>query len=408
MLVLVSLVYPQSGLAQATNDSGLSLVIRGPTNIIKQGDEIPIQFIISNQGKEDFKCVNSHQDRNGRLGDSKLIARNASGEIVPDPLLRRNPVKAGGPEFALLHPGESMTRIIPLNLWALIREPGRYEVEGTYSGSSYTGNPVTINQRLQALIAGRPEPTNGPDFSIHAINPLSADPISITVLPRTKQEMDDYIQDLSDQVAARLEMQAKEKVADPVLEELSVKLTYTCSPEAVPALLRIMCEAGFWVAEDDAIVSHIPHTQETRQAILEAVTRRGLSFGMRQLLQDYDFTNQALKPVIERALGVLNPGEWQMGAMLASRYYDDAFTPRLIAIANDTNSQTSVRAEAINALAANRTDAGVKTLKTLLKDPDWKIAAIAEQAIRHAYTAGAAARGKPLRPDDFDANLQYQ
>jgi HEAT repeat protein len=94
--------------------------------------------------------------------------------------------------------------------------------------------------------------------------------------------------------------------------------------------------------------------------------------------------------------------------MLASRYYDDAFTPRLIAIANDTNSQTSVRAEAINALAANRTDAGVKTLKTLLKDPDWKIAAIAEQAIRHAYTAGAAARGKPLRPDDFDANLQYQ
>jgi hypothetical protein len=54
----------------------------------------------------------------------------------------------------------------------------------------------------------------------------------------------------------------------------------------------------------------------------------------------------------------------------------------------------------------NRTDEGVKTLKTLLNDPDSTISKMAEWAIRHSYTSRGAERGKPLRGDDFDAKFQ--
>jgi len=54
----------------------------------------------------------------------------------------------------------------------------------------------------------------------------------------------------------------------------------------------------------------------------------------------------------------------------------------------------------------NRTDEGVKTLKTLLADPNPKVSKMAEDAIRRAYTARGDARGRPLRADDFDAQFQ--
>jgi hypothetical protein len=42
----------------ATNRPGISLVIRGPTHIVKVGDGIPIELIISNHGTADYRYNN--------------------------------------------------------------------------------------------------------------------------------------------------------------------------------------------------------------------------------------------------------------------------------------------------------------------------------------------------------------
>jgi len=55
VLLLVSLFQQQSAVAQAPNATGLSLVIRGPTNVLKVGDEIAIEFVVSNQGPADYR-----------------------------------------------------------------------------------------------------------------------------------------------------------------------------------------------------------------------------------------------------------------------------------------------------------------------------------------------------------------
>jgi len=53
------------------------------------------------------------------------------------------------------------------------------------------------------------------------------------------------------------------------------------------------------------------------------------------------------------------------GLILAELFGDDALTPKLVALA--TNREFSSHCNmAINALALNRTDEGVKTLKALL------------------------------------------
>src|SRR5580658_4301745 len=186
----------------AANPPGLSLVIRCTAGVLKEGDEIPIEFIISNHGTEDYKYDDRNYDRGGRLIDYKLVAKTASGESVPDPRLHIQPGKVGGglPAPRVLHPGDSLTKIIPLNLWALIKEAGRYEVAGICE-----------------------------DPPGHAIS----DPISLAVLPRTKEERQDYIKDLTNQIAAQLAV----GMAD---QGLVMKLMYTCSAESVPMFLGIL------------------------------------------------------------------------------------------------------------------------------------------------------------------------
>ncbi|HXR07136.1 MAG TPA: hypothetical protein VN765_07385, partial [Candidatus Acidoferrum sp.] len=72
-------------------------------------------------------------------------------------------------QYAVLHPGESYSKIIPLNRWALIHEAGQYEITGTYFGRG------DANTQLQ----------------------VKASPLGLTVRPRTQAEMDDYITGLT-------------------------------------------------------------------------------------------------------------------------------------------------------------------------------------------------------------------
>jgi hypothetical protein len=364
VLVFVSLLQQQSGLAGVEDKNGLSLEIRCTNDVLKVGDEIPVEFILSNHGPADYKYTDRNYDRGGRMGEYKLAAKTASGESVPDARLHFRPGMGGGlGQPRLLHPGESFSKVIALNLWALIKEPGRYKVMGVYGYD--------------------------PGYS-------TSEPISITVLPRTKAEMHDYIQGLTNNAGP-----------PGMSEDWVKKLMYTCSPEIVPILLKVMSTEGgnakFWATA--ALADYVPHTEGSRKAIIEAATKDGLNgTGLEQVLLAHEFDNKEMKPVIERSLAADNPGEWQAGGWLALRYFDAAFTPRLIAIAGDSNARGDTRSIAMRVLTFNRTDAGVKAIKALLKDPAPEMLRPLFETIANGYSGqGAAPTGSPLQAQDFNA-----
>jgi hypothetical protein len=320
-----------------------------------------------------------------------LAAKAESGEAVPDPRADYKGGRVGGLSTrGVLRPGQSFAKIIPLNRWALVKAPGRYTVTGIYLGNPFSSRPGEA---------------------------VGSDPMPITVLPRTAEEMDAYISDLTNQIAAippsrfvtstRMpeNVLVTDSVVDPGLENLVMKLTYTCSPKIVPILLETMYEpasGGFWEAE--ALLFYLPRTDETRKAILETATRRGLASSTEYVRKQYDCTKEEMKRVIGRSLASDNPQAWAAGALAAQQYADDAFTSRLIAIAMDPDSKG--RLQAIYALAVNRTDESVKALRSLLNDSNKRIRDTVEQAVRIAYTSRGNAQGRPLRPEDFDARLR--
>jgi len=360
----------------------LSLAIRCTNTDLKAGDEIPIEFTITNKGTNDYKYADRTYDRSGRMGEYKLVAHNASGKEIPDPrAVSKGFWNAGGLfQYKILKPGESFTRIIPLNRWALVKEGGRYVVVGTYFAERYSTNSTAV----------------------------SSDPVSIDVLPRSLQEMDDYINNLSNQITALPSIQNLQGQGRPdstlQLDDFIKKLMFTCSPTIVPTLLPSMYEPrqGFW--ESEALLFYVPRSDETKQLIITTAAKRGLAGGMQNVLSEYGCRGGEFRPLIERSLAPENPQSWMAGALAAQQYANDIFTPRLIALA--TEPQNPARVQAIYALAANRTDESVKTLKVLLNDPDPKIRQDVEQAVRTSYNYRGIWQGRLLKPDDFDAKFQ--
>ena len=348
----------------------LSLAIRCTNEVVKAGDEIDIEFRITNRGTNDYKYADRTYDRSGRMDEYKLVVTNNAGEAIPDPRTSNKWGWFGGGlfQFAILKPGQSFIKIIPLNRWTLVKESGRYEVVGSYMPERYS--------------------TNSPE--------IISVPIIVEVLPRTPQEMNAYIGDLSNQLAAA------------VSDALVMKLMFTCNPKIVPALLDAMYKSGssrFW--ETEALNFYIPHSEATKQEIVTVVNKRGLTDGMPSILSEYGYTNvEAFRPFIERSLALDNPKSWQAGATAAQQYGNDTFTPRLIALATEPGN--SARMQAIYALAANRTDESVKTLKSLLNDADPQIRKTTERAIRTAYNWRGIWQGRLLKPEDFDEQYQVR
>ncbi|MGD1084031.1 MAG: HEAT repeat domain-containing protein [Verrucomicrobiota bacterium] len=419
--VFVLLLHPPSSNAQpVTNPPGLSLEIRCTNTELKVGDEIPIQFIISNHGTADFQFEDQTEERFGRNGQCLLSAKTASGDIVP-PYPQSKQRSQDGLQNAfhsrfinyVLHPGESFTRIQALNLPAFIKEPGRYEVAGTWYLGASGGTTVLsrlILRRAGAELAGNVGASGG--------TTLTSAPITITVSPRSKEEMDDYVTGLTNQIAARLVPRAVNSATqyDPDLERLLLKLAYTGSPELLPALLRSIygpANEGVWV--DEMLMYYLPRTEETGKAIFEAAAAHGLHDGMEYLLNNYDLldTNidkkkegkEVIQPLIQRALASSKPAELRVGAELAAyACYDDSFTPSLIAIAVDSEVDPQSRSQAIEALALNRTDAGVSTLNTLLNDPTQQLWGALAAAIERGYaTWPETPTGRHLQPGDFSS-----
>jgi hypothetical protein len=373
---------------EATADTALkfplSLAIRCTNDVMKAGDEIDIEFRITNRGTNDYKYADRTYDRSGRMDEYKLVATNSSGEAVPDPRAGHEGGWFGGGLFnyQILKPGESFTKVIPLNRWSRVKEPGRYSVTGTYQSERYSTNSENV---------------------------ISA-PVTVDVQPRTEREMDDYISGISNQIAAippvrfiastqmPENVRVTNSVTDPGLGTLVIKLMYTCSPKIVPVLLNTIAEpasGGFW--EHEAILFYVPHSEETKKAILAAASARESerNWCLAPVLREYDFTKDELKPLIERALASDDKLSWGIGAELAGKYWDETFIERLAAIAlNPTNG---ARVAAIKALAAHRTDEGVKTLKSLLDDPQKNLWVPLAQALENAELQGT------FHPDDFNA-----
>ena len=195
-----------------------------------------------------------------------------------------------------------------------------------------------------------------------------------------------------------------------MLRESVIKMMYTCSPKIVPALLSTMNDlaprnASEFDWDEEALLYYVPHTEEVRKEILQWVAEQGLIGRNAGLLMDYGFKHEDLTPIIERALAADNIDAWYDGAWLAAFCcYDNAFSPRLAAIATATNSPGLARGMAIEALAWNRTDAGVQALRKLLKEPDHGI----WEPLVNGFSGGynnemVSATGRHLQKEDFDA-----
>ena len=352
----------------------LSLSIRCTNDVVKAGDEMDIEFRITNTGTNDYKYADRTYDRSGRMNEYKLVVTNSSGEAVPDPRANDRGFWFGGGlfQYATLKPGESFTKVIPLNRWALVKESGRYEVTGAYiGGGAFSTNTVTVNSTT----------------------------ITVNVRPRGEIEMVEYITGLSNQMAALTSSQDYRRQNQ--MDELVKQLAFTCSPAAVPTLLNAMYQPsqGFW--ESEALLFYVPRTENVKQAVIATALNRGLANGMQQIISYYGCTNrEELMPIIARSLAPDSTNTWQAGALMAQQYANDSYTPRLIALATETNSPA--RDQAIYALAANRTDEGVRVLNALIHDPDLRISQTTRNAIKTAYNYRGIWRGRPLKPEDFE------
>jgi len=343
--------------APSTNLAALTLTLQCPNAGLRMGDEIPIEFVISNGGTADFTYANPAYDRSGRIAAYEIIVKTPAGQTLPD--LDFRGFSGGLFGTGLLHPGETFAKTIPLNLWAMPPTAGQYRITGVYHGS--------LGSFGQAGVPSAP--------------------ITLTILPRTDAEMDAYLNSLTNHGGVDWR-----------------RLAFTGSPKIVPFLLDGMYHGGdsFWISK--ALAVYLPHTDEIEAQVVAAVSKWGLVDGLIYVVESYHLSEKQWVPLIAQSLRADSPGTWEAGARAAAPgHYDDTLTARLIAIATGTNDASDA---AIWALAMNRTDASVATLQTLLNSPHEAVRLTTEKAICAAYCYRGYYYGQKLKPDDFDKKFQ--
>jgi hypothetical protein len=367
-------------LANAADEKGggLTLTIRCDQTGLKAGDEIPIAFSIKNDGGTPCEYMDRSYDRSGRMEEYKLSATGQDGKPIPDPRAKTQGRLGGGVVgTATLQPGQSFTKTIASNRWALVTKPGTYHVTATY---------------------------------YHQGKSIVSAPIDIVIQPRTDLETVEYINTL----AAQLKSLKSNENNRQDQEELIQKLVFTCDGRIVPVLIDAMYEyktgnAGFWVEE--ALSCYLPPEERTTAAMVDAASEHGMANGMFSCLKIRGCPRGQIKKLIAISLAADHRDTWGEGALAAQEYCDDAFTSRLIAIATD--KQSIGRDQSIFALAINRTDESVGALKRLLEDREPRpfgnqsIGQEAAAAIRDAYLYRGNSEGRKLRPDDFGVEYQH-
>ena len=342
----------------------LAVVIQSGPGDLYTGDEIPITFVISNTGTGVHTYTDRSYDRSGRMGEYRLEASDERGVPLPDPRTT-SPVPQGYIGGGLgtpseLKPGQTFSKTIPLNLWALITAPGVYTVRGSYVLE--TG--VTITSA----------------------------PLSIRIRPRSLEEMGRYIEELT--------AQFPRTVGDDARAQLVRRLMFTGDRRAAAPLLAFSAHGNntaFWIGE--AFAYYLPRDGALLDDAVAAMRGAGLSPAGTRILEQLEAPRDTIKELIGQSLRDEKDAARNEAALAAQRYPDDRFMPALIALA--LNGSGEARLRAIYAVAANRTDAGVDALRTLRRDADPEIRTTTERAIDLAYAMAGRGPGRPLRADDF-------
>ena len=339
----------------------LELVIRCDEKGLKRGDEIPIVFRITNKGDSPFKYIDRDFDRSGRIEEYVLEARGTDRMLVVDPRASYGVGHGGGfCSRGEIGPGKSFEKTIALNRWALIREAGRYSVIGRYHYPVYDKEASERYGSPQGRMAV-----------------VESDPIEVVVGERSNQEMGRYMARLAEELKTQGESE---------LRGVAQRLIYTCDARIVPTLIEMMYSddrgiLGFWAQE--GFLCYLPHSAAIKEQLLDAGRRRGLARRMESTLEYLGCSEDAFGEMIEISLKSDNAGVLTAGATAAREYPDDKYMTRLIKLATDGNSPA--QSEAISAIACNRTDEGVRVLRSLLKDRDEKTRERTGEAIRRAY-----------------------
>jgi HEAT repeat protein len=335
----------------------LRVEIRCEATNLRVGDPVPITFSVTNVGTTPFGYGTASPYRFGAL-NFELAAYDENGGRVVDPQVIGFP--AGGIAGSVLssprvlRAGDVFEETVLLNEWGLLREPGRYTVRGTY----------------RALGAK-----------------VDSDALTVMIGARSDDETDAYIAELQREWLAAGTKQDRDATVR--------RLAYTFDARALPMLIDALHgDADF--AAGQAIVHYLPITRSNVDRIVTDFERRGLPPNGFFVLMGVGASEEQIKHVIARSLLEDRDPSWQTAASGATWYGDDRFMARLIAIAESPNEPA--RFQAIVAIANNRTDEGVVTLKQLIDAPDPALRTRVVDAIRNAYARRRAPDSTFLRP----------
>jgi len=352
----------------------LQLTISSVKSNLNRGDEIPILFKMTNKGRTVYRFDDRDHDRSGRVHEWSLVAYHEDGREVPDPREDYDTGNMGGLSGTpkAIAPGESFEKTVTLNIWSLIKQAGRYTVVGTYHYSV----PDEAAQRKYAFKG-----------NWHRMVEVESEPIEITIGPRTDKEMAAYIAALTKELEA-LEGQIPRKVRRQ--SSIVEKLTYTCDARIVPTLI----ESVYLNGSGDALRFYVPRTNDVRNSIVEAALNRGLRGGMLGILEAHACDESIIAKIIAKSMSSNDPNVLHSAVLAAQTHPDDSYMERLIRIAADIENLT--HHSAVIAIAYNRTDEGVQTLRRFFEDENKRTARTAQRAIKNAY------RRWPVRPRQID------
>ena len=275
-----------------TNFQGLALNIRCTNLVLKLGDEIPIEFVISNGGVSNYNYEDTAYGPRDSVLEFQLTVKSADGKTVPNPYANfRNGISGEWlGSVRVLHPGECFSKTYPLNAVAAIKLPGQYAVTGAYPG--YFGSQSSVKSA----------------------------PINITVLARTDSEMDAYISNLTNQLAGTNGMDSRERAS------ILMKLAFTYSPKIVPFMLNEMYVSDNNSWPEEALVVYVPHSDATRNEIIGTAMRHGLAEGMDYVLQQYGCTPEERQAVLKQSLAEAT--SHLAGSDIAEIYHLNVDNPR--------------------------------------------------------------------------------
>lgn len=376
----------------AEREYGLSLSIDCAQEQFRRGDEIPIIFTVTNNDAAPYSYDLDEHDRSGRVREYSLLATYQDGTEVPDP--REDYVEGigGGLSSGMgeIGTGGSYKRTVVLNRWALIKEPGRYSVVGTYSyGVPYPDSNDTPNVRYVRTVK------------------VESAPIEVVVSARSDREMGEYIEGLVKELGA-IEPSGDWDVVRR-REAIIHRLAYTCDERIVPTLLDLIYSNHHKNEVFDAretFLCYLPKSANIKESLLHAARTRGMVRGMEAPLERYGCSEREFKELVSAGLASDDPEVLAESIVVAQDYPDDAHMPRLIDLAQgirrldpEHRFAGSYRNWAIHAIAYNRTDDGIRVLKALLESPDEEVRDEARGAIYYAY------RRHPVRPKVCDQKL---